>query len=95
LGLAFGVLSRRWRNLRASFIAFVPFAVLVAALVIVLVRTYSLGRYTVNSVKERGSHGALRLIRRLSTVFSIPPACPFSLPARGGRIISDLAGAPG
>jgi hypothetical protein len=38
------VLSRRWRNLRASFIAFVPYAVLVAALVIVLVRTYSLGR---------------------------------------------------
>jgi len=43
------VLSRRWRNLRASFIAFVPYAVLVAALVIVLVRTYSLGRYTLNS----------------------------------------------
>jgi hypothetical protein len=38
----------------------VPYAVLVAALVIVLVRTYSLGRYTLNSVKERGSHGALR-----------------------------------
>ena len=43
------MLSRRWRNLRASFIAFVPYAVLVAALVIVLVRTYSLGRYTLNS----------------------------------------------
>jgi hypothetical protein len=54
------VLSSRWRNLRASFIAFVPYAVLVAALVIALVRTYSLGRYTLNSVKERGSHGALR-----------------------------------
>jgi hypothetical protein len=43
------VLSRRLRNLRASFIAFVPYAVLVASLIIVLVRTYSLGRYTLNS----------------------------------------------
>jgi hypothetical protein len=43
------VLSRRWRNIHASFIAFVPYAVLVASLVIVLVRTYSLGRYTLNS----------------------------------------------
>ena len=33
----------RWHNLRVSFVAFVPYAVLVAALVIVLVRTYSLG----------------------------------------------------
>jgi tryptophan-rich sensory protein len=33
----------RCRNLRASFIAFVPYAVLVAALVIMLARTYSLG----------------------------------------------------
>ena len=27
-GLVFGVLSRRWRNLRASFIALVPYAAL-------------------------------------------------------------------
>ena len=37
------VLFFRWCNLRASFIAFVPYAVLVAALVIMLARTYSLG----------------------------------------------------
>ena len=42
MGWAFGALSCWWRNLRASFIAFVPYAVLVAALVIVLVRIYSL-----------------------------------------------------
>ena len=33
----------RWRDLRASFIAFVPYAVLVAALLILLARTYPLG----------------------------------------------------
>jgi hypothetical protein len=64
--------------------------VLVAALVIVLVRTYSLGRYTLNSVKERGSHGALRSHRK--TLNRIQHAA--SLPARGGRILSDLADAP-
>ena len=37
------VLFFRWRDLRASFIAFVPYAVLVAALVILLARTYPLG----------------------------------------------------
>jgi tryptophan-rich sensory protein len=37
------VLFFRWRNLRASFIAFVPYAILVAALVIVLAETYPLG----------------------------------------------------
>lgn len=37
------VLFFRWRNLRASFIAFAPYAVLVAALIIVLARTYPLG----------------------------------------------------
>ena len=37
------VLFFRWRNLRASFIAFVPYAVLVAALVILLARTYPFG----------------------------------------------------
>ena len=37
------VLFFRWRNLRASFIAFVPYAMLVAALVIVLAETYPLG----------------------------------------------------
>ena len=37
------VLFFRWCNLRASFIAFVPYAVLVAALVILLARTYPLG----------------------------------------------------
>ena len=38
-----GLVFFRCRNLRASFIAFVPYAVLVAALVIMLARTYSLG----------------------------------------------------
>ena len=33
----------RWRNLRASFVAFVPYAILVAALLIVLAETYPLG----------------------------------------------------
>ena len=37
------VLFFRWRDLRASFIAFVPYTVLVAALVILLARTYPLG----------------------------------------------------
>ena len=37
------VLFFRWRDLRASFIAFVPYAVLVAVLVILLTRTYPLG----------------------------------------------------
>jgi tryptophan-rich sensory protein len=37
------VLFFRWRDLRASFIAFVPYAVLVAALVILLARTDPLG----------------------------------------------------
>src|SRR5215471_13880567 len=37
------VLFFRWRDLRASFIAFVPYAVVVAALVILLAGTYSLG----------------------------------------------------
>jgi tryptophan-rich sensory protein len=37
------VLFFRWRNLRASFIAFVPYAILVAALVIVLAEIYPLG----------------------------------------------------
>ena len=37
------VLFFRWRDLRASFIAFVPYAVLVAALVILLANTYPLG----------------------------------------------------
>jgi len=37
------VLFFRRRDLRASFIAFVPYAVLVAALVILLARTYPLG----------------------------------------------------
>src|SRR5882724_12147888 len=37
------VLFFRWRDLRASFIAFVPYAVLVAALIILLARTYPLG----------------------------------------------------
>ena len=37
------VLFFRWCDLRASFIAFVPYAILVAALVILLARTYPLG----------------------------------------------------
>ena len=37
------VLFFRWRDLRASFIAFVPYAVLVAALVILLASIYPLG----------------------------------------------------
>ena len=37
------VLFFRWRDLRASFIAFVPYAVLVAALVILLASSYPLG----------------------------------------------------
>ncbi len=37
------VLFFRWRDLRASFIAFVPYAFLVAALVILLARTDPLG----------------------------------------------------
>jgi hypothetical protein len=37
------VLFFRWRDLRANFIAFVPYAVLVAAPVILLARTYPLG----------------------------------------------------
>lgn len=37
------VLFFRWRDLRASFIAFVPYAVLVAALVLLLWRHYPLG----------------------------------------------------
>jgi len=37
------VLFFRWRDLRASFIAFVPYAVLVAVLVILLKRTYPFG----------------------------------------------------
>lgn len=37
------VLFFRWRDLRASFIAFVPYAVLVAALVILLAGSYPLG----------------------------------------------------
>ena len=37
------VLFFRWRDLRASFIAFVPYAVLVAALVILLANSYPLG----------------------------------------------------
>ena len=37
------VLFFRWRDLRASFIAFVPYTILVAALVILLGRTYPLG----------------------------------------------------
>lgn len=37
------VLFFRWRDLRASFIAFVPYAVLEAVLVIFLTRTYPLG----------------------------------------------------
>jgi tryptophan-rich sensory protein len=37
------VLFFRWRDLRASFIAFVPYAMLVAALIILLDRTYPFG----------------------------------------------------
>ena len=37
------VLFFRWCDLRASFIAFVPYAVLVAALIILLARSYPLG----------------------------------------------------
>jgi len=37
------VLFFRWRDLRASFIAFVPYAVLVAGLVILLAKTYPVG----------------------------------------------------
>ena len=37
------ILFFRWRDLRASFIAFVPYAALVAALVFALVRTYLFG----------------------------------------------------
>jgi len=37
------VLFFRWCDLRSSFIAFVPYAILVAALVILLGRTYPLG----------------------------------------------------
>jgi tryptophan-rich sensory protein len=37
------VLFFRWRDLRASFIAFVPYAVLVAALITLLARTYRFG----------------------------------------------------
>src|SRR5689334_18447508 len=33
----------RWRDLRASFIAFVPYAILVAALIVLLLRAYPLG----------------------------------------------------
>ena len=44
LGNAFwSVLFFRWRDLRASFIAFVPYAVLVAGLIILLARTYPFG----------------------------------------------------
>jgi tryptophan-rich sensory protein len=39
------VLFFRWRNLRASFIAFVPYALLVAALVILLASAYPLGAF--------------------------------------------------
>jgi tryptophan-rich sensory protein len=35
------VLFFRWRDLRASFISFVPYAVLVAVLVVLLTRTLS------------------------------------------------------
>ena len=37
------VLFFRWRDLRASFIAFAPYSVLVAGLVILLARTYPFG----------------------------------------------------
>ena len=37
------ILFFRWRDLRASFIAFIPYAVLVAALVLSLVRSYPFG----------------------------------------------------
>ena len=44
LGNAFwSVLFFRWRDLRASFIAFAPYSVLVAGLVILLARTYPFG----------------------------------------------------
>jgi tryptophan-rich sensory protein len=44
LGNAFwSVLFFRWRDLRASFIAFVPYSVLVAGLIILLARTYQFG----------------------------------------------------
>jgi tryptophan-rich sensory protein len=38
-----GVLFFRWRDLRASFAAFIPYAALVAALVVSLVRSYPFG----------------------------------------------------
>jgi tryptophan-rich sensory protein len=37
------VLFFRWRNLRASFLAFVPYTFVVAALVVLLVRSYPFG----------------------------------------------------
>ena len=37
------ILFFRWRDLRASFIAFIPYAALVAALVVSLVRSYPFG----------------------------------------------------
>jgi tryptophan-rich sensory protein len=37
------ILFFRWRDLRASFIAFIPYAALVAALVLSLVRSYPFG----------------------------------------------------
>jgi tryptophan-rich sensory protein len=40
---SWSVLFFRWRDLRASFIAFVPYAVLVVGLIILLARIYPLG----------------------------------------------------
>jgi tryptophan-rich sensory protein len=37
------ILFFRWRDLRASFIAFIPYAALVAALVLLLIRSYPFG----------------------------------------------------
>jgi benzodiazapine receptor len=77
----------RWRNLRASFIAFVPYAVLVAALVIVFVRTYSLGGillsfyciYLIYATRW-GYH-----LWRLNTPKRLTNRCPPSLKLRRGR----------
>ena len=58
------VLFFRWRDLRASFIAFVPYALLVAALVILLARTDPLGAillsfyciYLIYATRQAGYH---------------------------------------
>ncbi len=43
MNASWSILFFRWRDLRASFLAFIPYAILVAALVVSLARSYPFG----------------------------------------------------